>query len=76
MFNLVKEGDLFIYRRLTRSSENGEFYFFGAGKIDKIKYIDEKKVIAEIVKRYPFEDNILQSDLEDFEWKWKERGEN
>lgn len=35
-YNLMNPGDLFIYRKPQKVSENGKFYFFGAGKIEKI----------------------------------------
>mgnify|MGYP001169692114 CR=1 FL=1 len=35
-YNLVEPGDLFIYRKPQKVSENGKFYFFGAGKIESI----------------------------------------
>ena len=31
-YNLVKEGDLFLYRRPRDASETNKFYFFGAAK--------------------------------------------
>jgi putative restriction endonuclease len=75
-YNLVKEGDLFIYRRPSRSSENGAFYFFGAGKIENIQEIKDNLVEATISKQYSFCEDLLKEDLESFKWKWKDRGSN
>lgn len=36
IYNLVEPGDLFIYRKPTKVSENGKFYFFGAGRIESV----------------------------------------
>ena len=38
-YNLVEPGDLFIYRKPKKVSENGKFYFFGAGKIESISEV-------------------------------------
>ena len=38
-YNLVEPGDLFIYRKPQKVSENGKFYFFGAGKIESISEV-------------------------------------
>ena len=38
-YNLVSEGDLFVYRKPQRVSENGKFYFFGAGKLETIREV-------------------------------------
>ena len=35
-YNLVNDGDLFIYRKTQKASPNNKFYFYGAGKIEKI----------------------------------------
>ncbi|QVK19627.1 HNH endonuclease [Mycoplasmatota bacterium] len=76
-FNKVKENDLFIYRRPLRSSEiNGQFYFFGAGKIDKIKSVSGYVVNGIIAKPYSFREYILQSDLDDFKWEFKKKESN
>tara|TARA_Y100000590_G_C15628954_1_gene980427 strand:+ start:131 stop:1432 length:1302 start_codon:yes stop_codon:yes gene_type:complete len=77
-FNLVKLGDLFIYRKPTKASENGKFYFFGAGKIESISEISSKApnfrkagdlqgTISEPVKfeNFIFQDQIHPSDLND-----------
>ena len=75
-FNKMKEGDLFIYRRPKRSSENKQFYFFGAGKIDKIIEIsnNDSKVFATIDKAYPLLEYIYESDLNNFKWTFKNKG--
>jgi putative restriction endonuclease len=38
-YNLMNPGDLFIYRKPQKVSENGKFYFFGAGKIEQISEV-------------------------------------
>ena len=38
-YNLVKPGDIFVYRKPQKVSENGKFYFFGAGKIESISEV-------------------------------------
>ena len=35
-FNRARPGDYFLYRRPAGISENGQFYFFGAGKVGRI----------------------------------------
>jgi putative restriction endonuclease len=35
----MNPGDLFIYRKPQKVSENGKFYFFGAGKIEQISEV-------------------------------------
>lgn len=72
--NKVKEGDVFIYRRPSKSSETLKFYFFGAAKIGEITGADE--VIGKVIKAYPFQEYIHQNDVENFKWKWKTRVEN
>lgn len=67
-YNLVSQGDLFVYRRPRSSSETREFSFFGAGKIGPIRVDDQ--VTALIEKPYPFQDYLHKVDLEDFQWKW------
>lgn len=52
-YNRLNEGDLFIYRRQQKNSEiNGQFYFFGAGKIERIEPLEEKKVKGIISKPF------------------------
>lgn len=76
-YNLVKENDLFIYRRQMKASEiSGEFYFFGAGKIEEIKPFKGTEVFAKIGKSFVFKEKLLKSDLENFEWNFKKRGDN
>lgn len=73
----VKEGDLFIYRRQQKASElNGQFYFFGAGKISKIESIMGTLVRAKISKPVIFKEPLLQEELEKFQWSFRIRGEN
>jgi len=73
-YNLVEEGDVILCRRPSKSSETGQFYFFGAAKIGPITGKDT--VISRFTKAYPFQEFIHQTDLEDFIWTWKERGKN
>ena len=70
-YNLIKKGDLFIYRRPLKGLKTSEFYFFGACKIEKIT--GEDLVTASFSKKFPFRKIIFQSDLENFNWEWKER---
>lgn len=73
-YNLVREGDLFIYRRPTKSSEiPKEFYFFGAGKIKKIEVLEGHKVKAIIEKPLKFKDLVLKRDVENINWEFKEK---
>jgi putative restriction endonuclease len=73
-YSLPKDGDLFLYRRPSGSSETGEFYFFGACRIKQITKIGKDRVSAALDKTYPFTYYVRQKDLEDYEWKWKPRG--
>ena len=75
-YNQVREGDLFLYRRPQRTSENGMFYFFGAGKIETIKNLENHKVAATISKAYPFNDYVYPKELEDYSWEFRERKNN
>ncbi|WP_219631907.1 hypothetical protein, partial [Burkholderia pseudomallei] len=72
-FNKVRDGDLFLYRRPTKTSEFKKFYFFGAGKVEKIEKIEDKMVVGIITKPIVFDNILLPSDLEDFIWKFKDR---
>ncbi|MDQ8937154.1 hypothetical protein [Acinetobacter rudis] len=81
-FNKVNVGDFFIYRRPQKASEvRNQFYFYGFGKIIDIKDTGEsskknrtKPAIGIIDLGYRFANPVLQSDLENFEWKFKQRG--
>ncbi|TAJ14474.1 hypothetical protein EPO56_02145, partial [Patescibacteria group bacterium] len=70
--NRLSVGDLFIYRRPQKMSARKEFMFFGVGKVGTISGNDH--VEATIKKPHPFVNPILQSDVADFKWTWKERG--
>ncbi len=73
-FNRVSENDLFIYRRQQNASEiSNQFYFFGAGKIDKIQSIGSVRVKGIIIKPFIFNDKLLKDDLTEFKWKFKKR---
>ncbi|MBP1950059.1 HNH endonuclease [Virgibacillus litoralis] len=74
-FNRVKEGDLFLYRRPGKASElKGKFYFFGAGKIERIEDIGEDRCRGYIGKPVSFEKRLLPQDLEHYQWHFKQRG--
>lgn len=75
-FNKVRPGDLFLYRRPLKTSELKKFYFFGAGKIEAINKCDGSNVIGIIVKPLKFDKFILQTDVENFRWEFKERNNN
>lgn len=83
--NRPRVGDFFLYRRPQKASEvKGQFYIYGLGKIKSIQSINnaddatqkkrDKHVIAHVEQGIRFNDPILQSDLEDFEWTFKKRG--
>lgn len=83
--NRPRVGDFFLYRRPQKASEvKGQFYIYGFGKIKSIQSINntddvtqkkrDKHVIAHVEQGIRFKDPILQSDLEDFEWTFKKRG--
>lgn len=71
--NKVRPGDLFLYRRPIKTSEFKKFYFFGAGKVEVINKLNGSEVIGIIVKPLKFNKIILQTDLDDFKWEFKER---
>lgn len=74
-YNLVREGDLFIYKKPLRASGIGEFYFFGSGKISEIR--DENNGVVGIISSgLLFGKFLTQTDMEDFSWDFKERGNN
>lgn len=71
-YNLVNPGDVFIYRKPSKSSENHQFYFFGACKVGPM--VDGNYVTAQLEKQYPFPRYVFQQDLTAFPWGWKNRG--
>jgi len=71
-YNLVKQGDLFIYRRPSKASATGKFYFFGAGKFGTIA--GNNRLTSIVEKPYPFNPYIHPDVLDNFPWKWKTRG--
>lgn len=72
-YNKIREGDLFIFRRPTNLSKIAQqFYFFGAGKIEKIER-KNNVAIAHISKPLLFVDRVLKDNVEDFKWEFKER---
>ena len=58
------------------ASELSKFYLFGVCKIQDISTPvgQEKRVTATFSKKIPFPDYLLEDDLSDFQWSWKERG--
>ncbi len=75
-YNLVRENDLFVYRRQQNASEIvNQFYFFGAGKIEKIISISDVRVQGIISKPYIFKDKLLKDDLVNFIWSFKIKGD-
>ena len=77
-YNLVNEGDLFIYRKPQKVSENGKFYFFGAGRIEAIKDVkrgasnynrkgDLEATISKPIsfEKFIFQDQITPKELDD-----------
>ena len=69
--NKLKVGDIFIYRVPKKVSKNKQFYFFGAGQIEKIftlkeddpKYLKEGDMCAKISNSIHFSHPIYESDL-------------
>ena len=85
-YNKVRVGDYFLYRRPQKASEvKNQFYIYGMGKVSSILNSEyenvgesrkrRKPVYAVVSEGYCFIDPILQSDLENFEWTFKKRGE-
>lgn len=79
-YNRVREGDMFVYRKPSKVSENKQFYFFGSGTVGTIKKIGKddygkENVICEVIKPRRFTEFLYQNDqtLLDYNWKWKDR---
>lgn len=72
--NKIRPNDVFIYRKPQKLSDNGQFNFYGCGQFESVDGVDY--VIAPIINAHPFERPILQSELSDFRWEWKKRGDN
>ncbi|MBG1468514.1 HNH endonuclease [Staphylococcus aureus] len=71
--NKIREGDLFIFRRPTNLSQIAQqFYFFGAGKIEKIER-KNNVATAYIAKPLLFVDRVLKDNIENLKWEFKER---
>lgn len=70
--NKIKAGDVFIYRKPQKLSNNGQFYFYGAGQFTRVE--GENSATGFIGNSHPFKTPIMQADLEDFSWQWKQRG--
>ena len=79
-YNLLRENDLFIYRRPQKFSDNQQFYFFGCGRIKKLDFskleTGQTQIIAQIDKPVVFDEWIFQNDLIDYRWEWKEKKNN
>jgi putative restriction endonuclease len=73
-YNLVREGDLLMYRKKSNNKLLKEFFFYGAAKFETIKGDD--RVISKLSKSIRFSDFVTQSELENYDWKWKKRGNN
>ena len=83
-FNKVRPGDFFLYRRPQKASEiKNQFYLYGAGRIGQMievpnesvpSKVRQKPVYATIEVGIAFDNPILQSDLENFQWSFKTRG--
>lgn len=79
-FNKVRPNDLFIYRRPTRVSSNGKFYFFGSGRFSSIEDLEgpARFVDGHITDAIVFDQHLYQDDdiIENFYWTFKEKGNN
>lgn len=73
-FDKVREGDFFIYKKSSNLSENKKLYFFGMGQIGRIE--GDNYVVTKIINPLKFDNIVHQEDLNDYQWKWKDRGEN
>jgi len=73
-YNLVKPGDLLMYRRKSKNKLLREFFFYGAAKFEAIEGKDY--VVSRLGKPIRFSDFVTQSELENYNWKWKKRGKN
>tara|TARA_B100001027_G_scaffold57249_2_gene38677 strand:+ start:5770 stop:7029 length:1260 start_codon:yes stop_codon:yes gene_type:complete len=73
-FDKVREGDFFVYKKSSSLSENKKLYFFGMGQVGPIEGDDY--VVTQIINPVKFDNIIHQEDLNDYQWKWKDRGEN
>ena len=74
-YNLVRENDLFIYRKPLRASTIGSFYLYGSGKISNILQ-NGNEMTGNITTGLLFGKLLTQTDLEDFNWTFKRRGHN
>ena len=70
--NKIKPGDVFIYRKSQTLSNNGQFYFYGAGQFSRVE--GDNATTGYISNSHPFKTPIMQSDLDSFPWRWKQRG--
>lgn len=72
-YNLVRSGDVFIYRRPNLKSKKTSFYFFGAGIIGPIKNIGNDLIQAEIINPIVFDNYLYPIDLINFKWTFKQK---
>ncbi len=69
--NQIKDGDLFIYRKTRSASLYNKFYFYGAGKIEKIIEVNSSKqtghrkgdLVGDISKPVKFSKPIYQDEI-------------
>lgn len=71
--NKMQFGDLFIYRKPQKISENGQFYLYGCGQIGRIT--GEDRVKAQLTNTFQFINPLFQKDLNQFNWEWNTKGE-
>lgn len=76
-YNKVKEGDLFLYRKPKKSSENNKFYFYGGGIIEKIVNIENDGYVEAIIS-HPFKliKFIYEDEVAELKWTFKSKGNN
>jgi putative restriction endonuclease len=72
-YNLVRPGDLFIYRRPSRNNVGQGFYFFGAGQVGPIYTIGHDMIQAQIINPLVFDNYLYSIDLLNFKWTFKEK---
>lgn len=74
-YNLLKPGDVFIYRTPAKYTSDHQFYFYGGGVIDRIEPVPGKSHEVKAIIKEPFklEPNIMQKDVLDFDWPHKPR---
>jgi putative restriction endonuclease len=74
-YNRVRPGDLFLYRKKQKNNLlKNTFFFYGAGRFKSV--VGDDRVKAEVDKAYNFEVFVTQLDLDNYNWHWKNRGNN